>query len=92
MPEDPDAIDVDVLVTRGELLDAGLLVGERIVAKVVVAVAMIRQRALWTAAAIADLDDDHAKLRELLRNATGIEGEVHRLRLWPRVDVGDDGI
>src|SRR3712207_7807512 len=43
---DPDAVEVDPPVARRELLDAGFLVGERVVAEVEVAVAVVGDRAL----------------------------------------------
>ena len=55
-------------VARGELLDAGLLIGQAVVAQVEVAVALVRVAAARAAAAVADLDDDEAELREALRH------------------------
>src|ERR1041385_8611475 len=92
MAEDADAIDIDPLVAGGELLDAGFLIGESVVAHVEVAEALIRVRPIRTPAPIADLDHDEAEIGETLVHAHRTEREGDRLRLRPRIDVSDDRI
>src|ERR1043166_6270705 len=92
MTEDADAVDVDPLVTRRELLDARLLIGETVVPHVEIAEALIRVGAIGAAAAIADLDDDEPEIGESLVDDVRREAEGDRLRLWPGIHVGDDRI
>ena len=63
---DAHPFDVDVRMPGGQLLQAGLLVGQAVVAQVEVAVDVVGLRAGRRAAAVAQLNDDEADLRQLL--------------------------
>ena len=88
----PNLVDVDERVPRGELLDGGLLVGEAVVAEVEVAEAVVRLGPGRRPAAVADLDDDEADLRELLLAGRGREGVRRPFLLRAGVDVDDDRV
>ena len=92
MAEDADAVDVDPLVARRELLDAGLLIGKAVVAHVEVAEVLIGVGTVGASAAVAELDDDEAEIGEALRNARRAERVGDALGLRSRIDVGDDRI
>ena len=89
---DADAVDVDPGVPAGEGLDGRLLIDEAVVAEVEVAEAVIGFAALGAAAAVADLDDDEAELRQLLISRPRGEGVAHPFLLRAGVDVDDDRI
>src|SRR5439155_26909639 len=75
-----------------QLLDRCLLVGQRVVAQIEVAVTVIRLRALRGAAAMAYLHDDEAKLGKLLIGAVSAKRVRHSLLLRTGIDVSDDRV
>ena len=92
VPIDADAVEVDEGVPCPKLLQGRLLVSEGVVAEVEVAVAVVGLRALRRSAAVADLDDDEAEVRQGLLASEDGEGVAHPFRLGARVDVGDDRV
>ena len=90
--EDADLVEVDELVACAELLDGVLLIGQRIIAHVAVAVAMIGERAERTAATMADFDHDEAELRELHERAAHTEAGGRAFGLRAGIHVRDDRI
>ena len=92
MAEDPDPLDVDVVVAHRELLDGSLLVGEAVVAQVVVAEVRVRSGPLRRAAPVTDLDHDESELRHLLAAAGRRERAGDALLLRTRVDAYDDRV
>ena len=75
-----------------QLLDRRLLVGQSVVAQIAVAVVVVPLRPLRVAAAIADLDDDEAELRERDVVAARVERLGDALGLRARIDERDDRI
>ena len=83
----PALVDVDERVPLRELLHAGDLIGQRVVAHVAVVRVVERLRSPRRAHAV-DLDDDEAKLRERLRDRRA-RGEKLRAPTLPRLRARD---
>ncbi len=93
MPEDADLGDVDKAVPVGQLLQYILVIGQCIVAEVVVAEIVIVLVTLWTAAAVAYRDHDHAELCErLVFAAGGAEANGNAFGLRTRINIGYDRV
>ena len=54
---DTYAVNVDIVMTAGKLLNGGALIGQTIVAQIAVAIIVIPLGAVWVAAALTDGDD-----------------------------------
>src|SRR5262245_18811495 len=92
MAVNADAINVDEGETQSELLDGRLLVFQRVVAQVEIAVAMVCLGPSWCAAAMTDLNDDKAQLRHLHLLAVSGKGVRDAFGLRSGVDVGNDRV
>ena len=90
---DAHAVDVDVVVACGELLDGRLLVGKAVVAQVTVAVVVVPLRTVGMAAAVTYRDDDESRLCQTVGTQVHARIGVRRgLDLRTRVYVVDDGV
>ena len=92
MPEDPDAIEIDELVLRGELLDGRDVIGQPIIAEVAVVVVVKCLRAERRAEVI-ELDDDEPELGQREGLAAVLELPLaNAADLRAGIDVVDDRI